>query len=54
MLERQLPEAYRWAREHVMQRRIPPLSEAPARCPWLLTALIAERWSPSEAPARLP
>ena len=54
MLERQLSEAYTWAREHVMHRRTPPRSEPPARCPWPLTALLDERWWPREAPVRLP
>jgi hypothetical protein len=54
ILERQLPEAYTWARAHVMRRQTPPRSEPPECCPWSLTALLDERWWPSEAPARLP
>jgi Domain of unknown function DUF29 len=54
ILERQLQDAYAWARQQVMRRRTPPRSEPPERCPWLLAVLLDEGWWPSEAPARLP
>ena len=54
VLARELPEAYRWARERVMRRRTPPERKPPAECPWLLAGLLDERWWPPEAPARLP
>ena len=54
MLARELPEAYRWARERVMRRRTPPQTEPPAACPWPLAGRLDERWWPPEAPARLP
>jgi len=54
ILERQLQDAYTWARAHVVRRRTPPRSEPPERCPWPLTALLDECWWPSEASARLP
>jgi hypothetical protein len=54
MLERQLPDAYAWAREYVMRRHTPPRQEPPETCPWPFEALLDERWWPPEAPGRLP
>jgi Domain of unknown function DUF29 len=49
-----LAEDYAWARQQVMGRRTPPLTEPPERCPWSLDQLLDEHWWPPEAPARLP
>jgi hypothetical protein len=54
ILEHQLQDAYTWARERLMRRRIPPQHEPPERCPWPLAQLLDERWWSCEAPARLP
>src|SRR5262245_36942090 len=54
VIARQLPKAYRWARERVMRRPTPPEREPPAQCPWPLAGRLDERWWPPEAPVRLP
>jgi hypothetical protein len=54
VLEAMLAEDYTWARQRVMGRRTPPVSEPPVTCPWTFDQLLDEHWWPPEAQARLP